>query len=76
MKPIHTRVKIAYLHTDISVYGWGGILNKYPEAQGFSSAADEQQHHIWKELKPVVTPSRVSYRIWPTATSSCTITTR
>eukprot|EP00873_Tetraselmis_striata_P035003 jgi/Tetstr1/455267/TSEL_042105.t1 len=49
-KPIHPPVKTAYLHTDSSGYGWGGVLNGRLEARGFWSSADERQHITWKEL--------------------------
>eukprot|EP00873_Tetraselmis_striata_P018681 jgi/Tetstr1/438945/TSEL_027440.t1 len=50
-KPIHRPVETAYLHTDSSGYGWGGVLNGRLEARGFWSSADERQHITWKELK-------------------------
>eukprot|EP00873_Tetraselmis_striata_P014404 jgi/Tetstr1/434668/TSEL_023759.t1 len=34
-KPIHRPVETAYLHTDMSSYGWGGVLNGRLEARGF-----------------------------------------
>eukprot|EP00873_Tetraselmis_striata_P017703 jgi/Tetstr1/437967/TSEL_026597.t1 len=34
-KPIHFPVETAYLHTDSSCYGWGGVLNGRLEARGF-----------------------------------------
>eukprot|EP00873_Tetraselmis_striata_P008644 jgi/Tetstr1/428908/TSEL_018884.t1 len=43
-KPIHRPVETAYLHTDSSGYGWGGVLNGRLEARGFWSSADERQH--------------------------------
>eukprot|EP00873_Tetraselmis_striata_P021815 jgi/Tetstr1/442079/TSEL_003162.t1 len=52
-KPIHRPVETAYLHTDSSGYGWGGVLNGRLEARGFWSSADERQHITWKELKAV-----------------------
>eukprot|EP00873_Tetraselmis_striata_P036590 jgi/Tetstr1/456854/TSEL_043526.t1 len=52
-KPIHRPVERAYLHTDSSGYGWGGVLNGRLEARGFWSSADECQHITWKELKAV-----------------------
>eukprot|EP00873_Tetraselmis_striata_P019321 jgi/Tetstr1/439585/TSEL_028012.t1 len=52
-KPIHRPVESAYLHTDNSGYGWGGVLNGRLEARGFWSSADERQHITWKELKAV-----------------------
>eukprot|EP00873_Tetraselmis_striata_P038086 jgi/Tetstr1/458350/TSEL_044789.t1 len=52
-KPIHRPVETAYLHTDSSSYGWGGVLNGRLEARGFWSSADECQHITWKELKAV-----------------------
>eukprot|EP00873_Tetraselmis_striata_P014675 jgi/Tetstr1/434939/TSEL_023935.t1 len=52
-KPIHRPVETAYLHTDSSGYGWGGVLNGMLEARGFWSSADERQHITWKELKAV-----------------------
>eukprot|EP00873_Tetraselmis_striata_P019943 jgi/Tetstr1/440207/TSEL_028559.t1 len=52
-KPIHRPVETAYLHTDTSGYGWGGVLNGRLEARGFWSSADERQHITWKELKAV-----------------------
>eukprot|EP00873_Tetraselmis_striata_P024519 jgi/Tetstr1/444783/TSEL_032631.t1 len=52
-KPIHRPVETAYLHTDSSGYGWGGVLNGMLEARGFWSSADECQHITWKELKAV-----------------------
>eukprot|EP00873_Tetraselmis_striata_P014170 jgi/Tetstr1/434434/TSEL_023534.t1 len=52
-KPIHRPVETAYVHTDSSGYGWGGVLNGRLEARGFWSSADERQHITWKELKAV-----------------------
>ena len=52
-KPIHRPVETAYLHTDSSGYGWGGVLNGRLEARGFWGVADESQHITWKELKAV-----------------------
>eukprot|EP00873_Tetraselmis_striata_P001327 jgi/Tetstr1/421591/TSEL_012535.t1 len=52
-KPIHRPVETAYLHTDSSDYGWGGVLNGRLEAWGFWSSADERQHITWKDLKAV-----------------------
>eukprot|EP00873_Tetraselmis_striata_P035598 jgi/Tetstr1/455862/TSEL_042651.t1 len=52
-KPIHRPVETAYLHTDISGYGWGGVLNGRLKARRFWSSADERQHITWKELKAV-----------------------
>eukprot|EP00873_Tetraselmis_striata_P025467 jgi/Tetstr1/445731/TSEL_033379.t1 len=52
-KPIHRPGETAYLHTDSSGYGWGGVLNGRLEARGFWSSADERQHITWKELKSV-----------------------
>eukprot|EP00873_Tetraselmis_striata_P019580 jgi/Tetstr1/439844/TSEL_028255.t1 len=52
-KPIHRPVETAYLHTDSSGYGWGGVLNGRLEARGFWSSADERPHITWKELKAV-----------------------
>eukprot|EP00873_Tetraselmis_striata_P010122 jgi/Tetstr1/430386/TSEL_020196.t1 len=52
-KPIHRPVETAYLHSDSSGYGWGGVLNGILEAQGFWSSADERQHITQKELKAV-----------------------
>eukprot|EP00873_Tetraselmis_striata_P012232 jgi/Tetstr1/432496/TSEL_021870.t1 len=52
-KPIHRSVETAYLHTENSGYGWGGVLNGRLEARGFWSSADERQHITWKELKAV-----------------------
>eukprot|EP00873_Tetraselmis_striata_P009405 jgi/Tetstr1/429669/TSEL_019566.t1 len=52
-KPIHRPVETAYLHTDSSGYGWGGVLNGRLEARGFWSSADERQHITWKQLKAV-----------------------
>eukprot|EP00873_Tetraselmis_striata_P012338 jgi/Tetstr1/432602/TSEL_021972.t1 len=43
-KPIHRPVETAYLHTDSSGYGWGGVLNGRLEARGFWSSADERQN--------------------------------
>eukprot|EP00873_Tetraselmis_striata_P028203 jgi/Tetstr1/448467/TSEL_035735.t1 len=55
-KPIHRPVETAYLHTESSGYGWGGVLNGrlgWRVARGFWSSADERQHITWKELKAV-----------------------
>eukprot|EP00873_Tetraselmis_striata_P013529 jgi/Tetstr1/433793/TSEL_002419.t1 len=52
-KPIHRPVKTAYLHTDNSGYGWGGVLNGRLEARGFRSSADERHHITWNEPKAV-----------------------
>eukprot|EP00873_Tetraselmis_striata_P014952 jgi/Tetstr1/435216/TSEL_024135.t1 len=52
-KPIHRPVETAYMHTDNSGYGWGGVLNGRLEARGFWSSADERHHITWKELKAV-----------------------
>eukprot|EP00873_Tetraselmis_striata_P039900 jgi/Tetstr1/460164/TSEL_005480.t1 len=52
-KPIHRPVETAYMHTDSSGYGWGGVLTGRLEVRGFWSSADERQHITWKELKAV-----------------------
>jgi hypothetical protein len=46
-------METAYLHTDISGYGWGAVLNSHKEARGFWSPCDEAMHNILKELKAV-----------------------
>eukprot|EP00873_Tetraselmis_striata_P008983 jgi/Tetstr1/429247/TSEL_001910.t1 len=53
-KPIHRPVETAYLHTDSSGYGWGGVWNGMLEARGFWSSADERQHITRNELKAVM----------------------
>jgi hypothetical protein len=52
-KAIHKPIETAYLHTDISGYGWGAALNEHVEARGFWSKEDEHQHITWKEVKAV-----------------------
>eukprot|EP00873_Tetraselmis_striata_P002689 jgi/Tetstr1/422953/TSEL_013732.t1 len=74
-KPIHRPVETAYLHTDSSGYGWGGVLNGKLEARGFWSSEDERHHITWKELKAVRAdlPSKASSPTSPGATSSSNI---
>jgi len=46
-------VETAYLHTDSSGYGWGGVLNDLKTARGFWYDTDRASHITFKELKAV-----------------------
>jgi len=46
-------VETAYLHTDSSDYGWGGVLNDLKTARGFWYDLDRASHITFKELKAV-----------------------
>jgi hypothetical protein len=52
-KLIHIPVETPYLHTGISGYGWGAVLNEHLEVRGFLCKEDKHHHITWKELKAV-----------------------
>jgi hypothetical protein len=52
-KNIHRPVESAYIHCDISGYGWGVVLNGRLEARSFWGLEDEHHHITWKERKAV-----------------------
>eukprot|EP00873_Tetraselmis_striata_P045491 jgi/Tetstr1/465755/TSEL_010380.t1 len=74
-KPIHRPVETAYLHTDNSGFGWGGVLNGRLEARGFWSSAGEHQHSLGRSSKRPDLPWKASSPTSPGVTSSCTRTT-
>jgi hypothetical protein len=52
-KNIHRPHETAYIHCDISVYGWGAVISRIFEARGLWGTHDEHYHITQKEQKAV-----------------------
>eukprot|EP00873_Tetraselmis_striata_P016512 jgi/Tetstr1/436776/TSEL_025556.t1 len=52
-RSIYKPVETAYMHVDMSGYGWGAVINETTEARGFQYYRDRELHNTYKELKTV-----------------------